>query len=92
MNEVSLMAKVMITIKTVEGKCITNHQPGDSFIQENEITVGGLCSAAYNTLYPYIVAMLHDANLPYADKDGNLCIRCPDPENRVVFELKKTMD
>ena len=83
------MAKVMIKVVEAQGICVANHKVGDTFVQENEVTVGGICSAAYNTILPYIVALLYGGSFPYQKEDGAVILRCPDPENRLVLELKR---
>ena len=83
------MAKVMIKVIEQQGTCVANHKVGDVFIQENEMTFGGFCSAAYNAIQPYIVALLYGADFPYKTPEGSIVLRCPDPHNRLVVELSK---
>lgn len=78
-----------IKITVVDGVCSYGHKSGDEW-QAGKRTPGGICAAAYHSMYPYIDALLHGANYEWAETDGSLLVRCPYGKRNkgVIFRLK----
>ncbi|NHJ12888.1 MAG: TIGR04076 family protein [Candidatus Thorarchaeota archaeon] len=72
------------------GTCNHGHKVGDKFSTTDDCR--GICTAAYHSLYPYIVAMRSGGSFPW-DKDPDVTeICCPDPKNPVVFKITRKED
>jgi uncharacterized repeat protein (TIGR04076 family) len=81
--------KVVITVVSVKGECAAGHKVGDSWVIEEDKTPAGMCSWAYAALAPYIATLSYGGEFPWAeDKDITWGV-CSDPENPVVFELRR---
>ena len=77
---------VLITIK--KGKCQGKfHSIGDTFIVENT-TPGGMCLGAWNSVAPYVTALLYGGSFPWEDADISTTIHCPDPKG-ITLELER---
>ncbi|MFX1367686.1 MAG: TIGR04076 family protein [Promethearchaeota archaeon] len=72
------------------GTCNYGHKVGDSYSTMNECR--GVCSAAFHTLYPYIVALRSGGSLPWEDDPEVAYICCPDHKNPVVFKLTRNRE
>jgi uncharacterized repeat protein (TIGR04076 family) len=73
-----------------QGACSVGHQVGDEFLF-TEKTPGGLCTWAYNTMYPAVETLMYGGGFPWEDEPGTACVVCPDPEVPVVFELRRVL-
>lgn len=83
------MYPVKITVKSIEGGiCHAGHKVGDSWIVDGTtpqgMCVDGLCSCAgmytalrFGGIFPF-----------FGDPDVGLSA-CPDPETRLIFELRR---
>ncbi len=69
------------------GKCNAEHKIGDNF--EGIDDQRKICSAAYHTLYPYIVALRSGGSFPWEDNPDEVTLCCPDYKNPVVFKLTR---
>lgn len=67
--------------------CSYGHRPGEEY-EIGETCPPGLCSWAFNALYPFATALRFGGNLPWEDQPGRALVSCPDPANTVVFELR----
>ncbi len=81
------MARVNIEVVSQKGVCQAGHEPGQKFVFEG-LTPPNFCASAFVTLYPSLRALQYGANFPYAD-EGEVLACCADPENPVVFKLKR---
>ena len=80
-----------ISIKIVtEGKepCHAGHNVGEEWILKGK-TPEGLCSTAYNALYPMAWALQYGATFPWQEDPDVMRISCPDPSVNLVFELRR---
>lgn len=82
--------KVVATITEIRGggKCSYEHKVGDSF-EFNHLTPGGLCQFAYDALRSAVAALLYGGAFPWAGENETTTWACPDPDNTVVFELRR---
>lgn len=82
------MYRIKITVKEIRGHCAFNHKVGDEVTVDGELK-GRVCLSALASMLPYIYSMRYGADFPWAENKDVITIRCPDPENRVVFEIKR---
>ena len=70
------------------GSCNFGHKVGQKFdIPEDR---GKICSAAYNSLYPYLVGLTYGAEFPWEEDKNSCTICCPDYKNPVVFKIVRS--
>lgn len=48
-----------------------------------------ICRWAYNAMLPFLTVLEYDGTLPWATDPNRSRIACPDPDNVVVFELRR---
>jgi uncharacterized repeat protein (TIGR04076 family) len=69
------------------GNCPNEHKIGDKFEWPDDR--GKICASAVHAIYPYITAMRAGGAFPW-EKDPDTCtICCPDPNNPVVFTIRR---
>lgn len=80
-----------IEIRVVEirgrGVCPLDIKVGDVFRSDRE--VGAVCHWAAHTLLPFSAALRFGGNVPWESEPGFARICCPDPDNSVVFEVRR---
>jgi len=83
-----------IEVRVVEirgrGICPLNIEVGDLFHSDRE--VGAVCHWAAHTLLPFTTALRFGGNVPWEPEPGLARICCPDPDNSVVFEVRRLVD
>jgi uncharacterized repeat protein (TIGR04076 family) len=85
--------KVEITITKIleKGKCHYGHEVGDTFKWPED--TGKLCPHAFYVLYPAVDVLRFGGAFPWEKEDPDqtsLC--CPDPNNPVVFKIRRVKD
>jgi len=90
-----LSYKVIVTVKAVKGKCEAGFKVGDSieFIGDNVMKGKIKCIYGLNAIWPLLHTVAYGGKIPASSP---LCVDketwvgcCPDPNNLVVFELKR---
>jgi uncharacterized repeat protein (TIGR04076 family) len=83
------MPKIIARVISQKGTCEAGHKVGDEFVINPAKTPGGVCPWAFYTLFPFAEALQFGGSFPWEkDKDrARAC--CPDPDNLVVFELRR---
>ena len=79
-----------IEVKVVaqKGTCGAGHKVGEKWTVKNH-TPGGICLSAYESMEPYLNVLKYGGSYPW-NKDPDVCgAVCPDPQNQVVFELRR---
>ena len=80
---------VRVRIVSIDGKCPQEHQVGEEWIVTNK-TPEGLCISAFHGLLPHIKVLSFGGTFPWAKDDlDSITEACPDPDNRVRFELRR---
>ena len=79
---------VKVTVISQKGECSAGHKVGDSWV------VGltcpeGICFSAVAALNPVVRALRFGGVFPWREDKDTGAIACPDPENMVVFELRR---
>ena len=69
------------------GTCPLGLQVGDRFRSSREI--GAVCHWAAHTLLPFTATLRFGGNLPWESEPGLARVCCPDPDNSVVFEVRR---
>ena len=81
--------KVVAKIISQKGNCALGHRVGDEF-EIGDYTPTGMCSWAFYILFPAAVTLQVGGAFPW-ERDPDKCVvACPDAENPVVFELRRT--
>ncbi|MEM2104271.1 MAG: TIGR04076 family protein [Candidatus Bathyarchaeia archaeon] len=83
------MSVVEVTVKSQKGKCNFGHKVGDKIVFNGRSIEGEICYGALMVLLPRVYAMRYNAEFPWAKNNDVLSNACPDPENPVVFEIRR---
>ena len=80
---------IEVTVKSQKGTCAFGHKVRDKIIFDGKSIKGDICYSALMTLLPKIFAMCYGAEFPWAENKNVIYNACPDPENPVVFEIRR---
>jgi len=88
---------VRIKIVSQKGKCAYCHKVGDEWICKHEPgkppEVPDICFSALSVILGVLDALWWGATIPAPTHEpGTYHVVCPDPYNRVTFELKRLKD
>jgi len=81
--------EVKVTVKSVKGTCDFGHKIGDTIYFDGKTIKGNICYSALMVLLPKIYSMRYGAEFPWAKDKDAITNACPDPENPVVFEIRR---
>ena len=85
MSEVrDVVAKVI----SQKGECSAGHRVGNEFVV-GQVTPEGMCSWAFCALFQFATVLQSGCSFPWETEEGKATVACPDPENPVVFELRR---
>lgn len=79
---------VVIKLVSNQSPCHIGHEIGDEWIFDY-MTPGGMCSLAFNAIYPVALALQFGATFPWQDDPDVIQVSCPDAEVNNVFELRR---
>ena len=82
------MSEVIARVVSQKGTCVAGHKTGDEFVIGDKLP-SGLCSWAFYTLFPFSTVYQLGGSFPWGDNPDKITVACPDPENPVVFELRR---
>jgi len=79
--------EVKITVKEIRGGgvCPASHKIGEVF----RVGEGKLRVWAEHTILPFATALRFGGEIPWGEDKRSIEIACPDPDNTVIFELKR---
>ena len=80
--------EVVVKVVSQKGKCVYGHKVGDEWTIQR-VTPGGICLGAFNSFYPFSRVLTFGGGFPYEKNPGVTRVACPDPNNPVVFELRR---
>jgi uncharacterized repeat protein (TIGR04076 family) len=80
----SLKARVI----SQDGTCEAGHKVGDEFIIGDH-TPSGMCSWAFSAIFPFAQVLQFGGALPWEEDPDLTTVACPDPENPVVWQLRR---
>ena len=83
--------RIVARIVSRKGSCSAGHNVGDEFVL-GEITPPGLCTWALYTLFPFAQVLQFGGSFPWETDRDKAVVACPDPDNPVVFELRRISD
>jgi uncharacterized repeat protein (TIGR04076 family) len=82
--------QICVKVTSTKGNCRANVKVGDTFIV-SPIETGGLCGAAYHSIFPMIFALTCDGNSRQGDNPNKVETCCPDHKNLVTFEITRNI-
>ena len=80
---------IEVTVTEVKRKCAFGYKVGDKIIFDGKKIKGDTCYSALMTIFPKAYAMRYGAEFPWAKNKDLIHNACPDPENPVVFEIRR---
>ena len=85
---------VKIRVISQKGLCVLCHKVGDEWIYKYEPgkrpETPDICDGALHAMSIYLRPLCWGATIPFPMRDPDtLSVACPDPDNTVVFELKR---
>jgi len=81
--------KVVAMVVNQKGTCVAGHRVGDEFVV-GDGTPAGMCSWAFYTIFPFATVLQFGGSFPWEDSPSKAIVACPDSQNPVVFELRRT--
>lgn len=83
--------KMIAEIIRAKGKCAYGYKVGDKFEFAGLGCIGGLCGAAYHTMFPALFALNFGANFFFMDAPNSIdTVTCPDKGN-IVFKVTRVL-
>ena len=82
------MDEIIAKVISQKGTCSAGHKVGDKF-SIGELTPNGMCAWAYHSLYPFSTVLRFGGSFPWEPDSDKSVVACPDPDNPVLFELKR---
>jgi uncharacterized repeat protein (TIGR04076 family) len=79
---------VSIKVKSQKGHCEAGHKVGDQWLV-GEKTPEGICLFAFSSLFPFITPLMYGGAFPWEKDPDVTTVACPDPDNPVVFEIRR---
>lgn len=86
--KVDEQGSIVATVVSQCGYCEAGHCVGDTF-DIGQKTPAGMCSWAFYALYPFAQVLQFGGSFPWEPDAGVSRVACPDPDNPVVFELRR---
>ena len=80
--------EVLIKVISQEGTCPQEHKVGEEWVLGTK-TPEGICSSAFNALFPNAWALMFGGSFPWSDDPDTVTVACQDAKNPVVFELRR---
>ena len=79
-----------VAIKLVGNQkpCHGGQKVGDEWLWQDK-TPGGLCWAAYNSIFPFALTLKYGGSFPWQENPDVITASCPDGEVVNVFELRR---
>ena len=80
--------KVIIKLIGNQNPCHFGHKIGDEWVFDY-MTPGGMCSLAYNAIYPAALTLQFGGTFPWQDDPDVVQLACPDGQVNNIFELRR---
>ena len=84
------MTKIVARVISQKGQCEAGHKVGDEFVIDPAKTPAGICPWALYSLFPFAEVLQFGGAFPWEKDPRKSRVACPDPDNPVVFELRRT--
>lgn len=82
--------KVVARVVSQEGTCSAGHKVDDEFVIGDKAPAG-MCSWALVTVFSFAQVLRFGGSFPWEDDSDKATVACPDMDNPVVFELRRTI-
>ncbi len=82
--------EVKIKLVRHDRPCHFGHKIGDEW-EFNYSPPADMCLFAYNSIFPFALAMKTGGTFPWQEDPDVLTVACPDPEVHNVFEVKRRL-
>ncbi len=79
---------VAVKVISQKGTCTQEHKVGDEWVIGGK-TPEGICLEALHSIYPHLCVLRFGGSFPWATDPDTTTEVCPDPNNPVVFELRR---
>ncbi len=83
------MSDVIARVISQKGTCTAGHRVGQEFVI-GQATPPKLCSWAFYSLFPFAQVLQFGGSFPWEQDKNKAVVACPDSDNPVVFELRRT--
>jgi uncharacterized repeat protein (TIGR04076 family) len=83
------MQKVIARVVSQKGSCAAGHKVGDRFTMGEQVP-SNMCSWAFYAMFPAACVLQFGGSFPWDENPNKTTVACPDPQNPVVFELRRT--
>jgi len=80
---------IEVKVKSMKRTCRFGHKVGDIIRFDGKTIKGDICYSALTVLLPKVYSMRYGAEFPWAEDRDAIENACPDPENQVVFEIRR---
>lgn len=80
--------EVVIKLVGNQNPCHSGHKIGDEWVF-NYMTPPGMCSLAFNAIYPMALTLQFGGTFPWQDDPDVATASCPDHKVNNVFELRR---
>jgi len=80
--------EVLVRVVSQKGTCFQEHKVGEEWIISRK-TPEGICLTAFNAIYPHIRVLMLGGAFPWEDDPYVTREACPDPQNPVIFEIRR---
>jgi uncharacterized repeat protein (TIGR04076 family) len=81
--------EIEIEVVKRTGHCSVDHKEGDKFRIKSYKTPAGICLSAFHAIWPPARTLLLDGEHPWEEQKDETTVACPDPDNPVVFRLRR---
>jgi uncharacterized repeat protein (TIGR04076 family) len=83
------MSDVIARVISQKGTCEAHHKVGDEFVIGEGIP-SNICSWAFHAIFPGAQVLRFGGSFPWEKDRNKTTVACPDPDNPVIFELRRT--
>jgi len=83
------MSNLVAKVISQKGTCEAQHKVGDEFVIDEGVPPN-LCSWAFYAMFPCVQVLRFGGSFPWEKDPNKTSVACPDPDNPVVFELRRT--
>ena len=73
-----------------QSPCHSGHKVGDEWVFDY-MTPGGMCSLAYNAIYPVALTLQFGGTFPWQEDPDVVEVACPDGQVNNIFELRRRL-
>ena len=72
-----------------KGEAPCGYHAGDTWVVNSDETPPGICIWALTSMAPLLVALRFSGNVPWETDGSRATVCCPDPNDPVVFEVRR---